>query len=122
MVGSVLQQKSYSFALNIVKVCKQYVVDHKEYVLGKQLLKSGTAIGALVREAEFAQSKADFISKLSIALKESNETIYWISLLRDSEYLEPVKASNLLADNEELSRMLISSIKTAKSNLQKSKQ
>lgn len=122
MKDSILQQKSYSFALKIIKVYKQFVTNHKEYVLSKQLLKAGTAVGALVHEAEYAQSKLDFISKLSIALKESNETTYWISLLRDSDYLESVKASNLLADNEEISRILISSIKTAKSNLSKGKQ
>ena len=122
MTNSILKQKSYSFALNIVRYYKQFVIDHKEYVLSRQLLKAGTFIGALVHEAEYAQSKPDFISKLSIALKESNETTYWISLLRDSDYIETLKATDLLTDNEELSRLLISSIKTAKSNLLRSKQ
>lgn len=121
MKKSILQEKSYSFALKIIKIYSQIIVDKKDYVLSKQLLKAGTAIGAMVWEAEFAQSKPDFISKLSIGLKESNECCYWISLLRDSDFLELTKATNLLADNEELSRILISSIKTAKSNLPQSK-
>lgn len=72
---SLLKEKSYSFALRIVRL-NQYLCDNHEYVLSKQILRSGTAIGALIREAEFAQSKADFINKLSIALKEANETEY----------------------------------------------
>ena len=94
MAESILRSKSYSFALELIKVYKAIVQEHKEYVLSKQLLRSGTAIGALIREAEFAQSKADFISKLSISLKESNETSYWISLLRDSDFLITETANN----------------------------
>ncbi|MDD4589539.1 MAG: four helix bundle protein [Parabacteroides sp.] len=85
----VLREKSYAFALGVIRVYKQIVSEHKEFVLSKQFLKAGTATGALVYKAEFAQSKADFVSKLSIALKESNETTYWISLLRDSDYIVP---------------------------------
>jgi len=81
MKDSILREKSYKFALKVIIIYKSIVSEKKEYLLGKQLLKSGTAIGALIREAEFAQSKADFISKLSIALKDSNETDYWLSLL-----------------------------------------
>jgi four helix bundle protein len=117
MAESILRQKSYAFALEAIKVYKKIGTDHKEYVLSKQFLKAGTSIGALVREAEFAQSKLDFISKMSIALKESNETDYWVSLLRDSRYLSIEIASELLADNKELISMLISSIKTAKQSL-----
>ena len=83
MRENVLKEKSYAFALRIVKLYK-YLCTHKEYVLSKQVLRSGTAVGALVSEAEFGQSKADFISKLSIALKEANETLYWLSLLKDA--------------------------------------
>ena len=78
---SVLRQKSYAFALRIIKL-SQYLADKKEYVINKQITKSGTAIGALVREAEFAQSIADFINKHSIGLKEANETDYWLSLFK----------------------------------------
>jgi len=92
---NVLKEKSYAFALRIVKLYR-YLSVHKEYVLSKQVLRSGTAVGALVSESEFGQSKADFISKLSIALKEANETLYWLSLLKDSEYIvTPEKPNNL---------------------------
>jgi len=87
MSESIVAKKSYSFSIRIVKFFKYLKNEHNEYVLSKQLLRSGTAIGALVREAEFAQSKADFINKLSIALKEANETDYWIDLLYDTEYI-----------------------------------
>jgi four helix bundle protein len=79
-------------------------------------LRSGTAVGALVSESEFGQSKADFISKLSIALKEANETQYWLSLLKDSEYIDKKMFESIYPDNEELVRLLVSSIKTAKRN------
>jgi four helix bundle protein len=115
MKDSILRQKSYDFALNVIKVSRAIVSDKKEFLLSKQLQKSGTAIGALVREAEFAQSKPDFISKLSIALKESNETNYWISLLKDSELITQNIYEELYNKNQELIRMLVSSIKTAKS-------
>ena len=76
--NSPLKSKSYAFAIRIVKLSQFLQTEKKEYVLSKQNLRSGTAIGALVREAEFGQSKADFISKLSISLKEANETEYWL--------------------------------------------
>jgi len=101
----------------VIKVYKQIVAEHKEYVLSKQFLKAGTSIDAMVREAEFAQSKPDFISKLSISLKEANETEYWILLLCDSDYISSDTASELLIDNKELISMLVSSIKTAKKSL-----
>ncbi len=112
---SILQQKSYAFALKVIKTCRQIITEKKEFVLSKQFMKAGTAIGALVREAEFAQSRADFISKLSIALKESNETDYWISLLKDSAVINIETAKQLDTENKELIRILVSSIKTAKS-------
>ncbi len=90
---------------------------YKKYVLSKQVLRSGTAVGALVSEAEFAQSKADFISKLSIALKEANETLYWLSLLKDSEFIDEKMLKSIQLDAEELIKLLVSSINTAKRNL-----
>ena len=84
---SVLRDKSYSFALRIVKLHKHLISQHKEYTLSKQILRSGTSVGALVREAQYAQSVKDFINKLSIALKEANEAEYWILLLKDSEFI-----------------------------------
>ncbi len=113
MKENILKTKSYAFALRVVKLYK-YLCVHKEYVLSKQVLRSGTAVGALVSEAEFGQSKADFISKLSIALKEANETLYWLSLLKDSEYIDEKMLKSIQPENEELIRLLVSSIKTAK--------
>lgn len=91
--------------------------EKKEFVLSKQVLRSGTAIGALVREAEYGQSKADFVNKLSIALKEANETEYWIELLNDTGYLDNKLFDSLIFDCKELLRLLIASIKTAKLSL-----
>ena len=119
MSESILRLKSYAFALKVIHVYKQIIAEHKEYVLSKQFLKAGTSIGALVREAEFAQSKPDFISKLSISLKEANETDYWILLLRDSNYITFETANELLANDKELISMLVASIKTAKQSLGK---
>lgn len=117
MRENILKQKTYDFALKVISVYKQIVAEHKEYVLSRQFLKAGTAPGALVREAEYGQSKADFISKMSISLKEANECHYWTCLLRDSDYISKTTSLELLADNEEIIRMLTASIKTAKANL-----
>ncbi|QHI35635.1 hypothetical protein IMCC3317_09810 [Kordia antarctica] len=114
MGKSILRDKSYDFALKIVKLSRALVSEKREYVLSKQLLRNGTAVGALIREAEFAQSKADFIHKMSISLKEGNETLYWLELLKDSELID-VETFNLLHGNcKELVAMLVSSIKTSK--------
>ncbi len=117
MKESILKQKTYAFALKVIQVYKQIVAEHKEYILSKQFLKSGTAPGALIREAEYGQSKPDFISKMSIALKEANECDYWTNLLKDSDYLSQETFENLQIDNKEIIYMLISSVKTAKANL-----
>lgn len=113
---NVLKDKSYHFAIQIVK-CAQYLVgSKKEFVLSKQLLRSGTAIGALIREAEFAQSKADFVNKMSIALKEANETLYWLSLLKDTDYISDNEHSSLSDSCKELIALLVATVKTAKTN------
>ncbi len=109
--------KSYAFAIKIIKTYKFLSENKKEFVLSKQLLRSGTAIGALIKEAEHAQSKADFLNKMNIALKKANETEYWLMLLRDSEYLEEKMHNEINADCTELLRMLISIVKTTKENL-----
>jgi len=114
MSKSVLKDKSYAFALRIVNLYKYLTTEQREYVLSKQVLRSGTAIGALVREAEFGQSKADFAHKLSVALKEANETDYWLSLLKDSRYITPKMHDSLAPDISELLRLLVASVKTAK--------
>jgi four helix bundle protein len=118
---NVLKEKSYAFALRIIKAYKHLAKEQGEYVLSKQLLRCGTAIGALVREAEYAQSKADFVNKMSVALKEANETEYWILLLQDSEYITAAVSKSVLKDCRELLRLLISSINTAKINMDKDK-
>jgi four helix bundle protein len=112
---SILKTKSYNFALRTIKLYKYLVDEKKEYVLSKQILRSGTSVGANIEEANQAQSKADFVHKLSIAHKEAFETNYWLRLLRDSEILETKIAESLLEDCEEIQRMLTSSIKTSKS-------
>lgn len=117
MKESVLREKSYQFALRTIKLYKFIVAEKKEYVLSKQILRSGTSIGANVEEANQAQSKADFVHKLSIAQKESFETDYWLRLLRDSEYLTEAQAGSLLDDCRELQKLITASIKTAKENL-----
>ena len=93
--------------------------DQQEFILSKQVLRSGTAIGALVRESEFAQSPADFINKLSVALKEANETDYWLCLLQDSGYIDNTSFDSMETDCGELIALLISSIKTVKNNQNK---
>jgi len=114
--NSILKVKSLAFAIRIVKLYKHLCENDKEYVLSKQCLRSGTAIGALVREAEYGQSKADFINKLSIALKEANETHYWLTLLHETKYLTTKSFDSIKSDLEELLKLLIASIKTAKQN------
>jgi four helix bundle protein len=111
---NVIQQKSYGFALRIVKLYKDLVEEKKEYVLSKQILRSGTSIGANVEEAIGAQSAKDFLSKLSIAYKEARETHYWLRLLRDSETLSRDHAGSLIGDCEEILRISGSIIKTTK--------
>ena len=111
-----LKDKSYKFALRIIKLYKHLAEDKKEYVLSKQVLRSETSIGANITEANQAQSKADFIHKFSIAHKEAFETEYWISLLRDSEYITSVQAESILKDCQEIQKLLTKSIKTSKSN------
>ncbi len=113
---SPLTRKSYLFGVKTVKMIKAISCSPKEYGMFNQLFRSGTAIGALVSEATYAQSPADFINKLSIALKECNETLYWLSILRDAEYLEEETFESMSKDCQELLALLISSIKTTKQN------
>jgi four helix bundle protein len=111
---SVLKEKSYAFAIRIVKL-HQFLCDEKrEFVLSKQLIRSGTAIGALVREAEFGQSMPDFRSKMSIALKEANETEYWLNLLKDTGYLNEKMFQSISDDCIELIKLLIATVRTTK--------
>jgi len=98
---------------------KWLCAEKKEFVLSKQVLRSGTAIGALIREAEHAQSKADFLNKMNVALKEANETEYWLMLLKDSGFLSKDEFQSVHTDCDELLRLLVSIVKTTKTTLNK---
>jgi four helix bundle protein len=117
MKENVVMNKSYAFALRIIKLYKQLTTEEKEYVLSKQVLRSGTAIGALIKEAEHAQSKADFINKMNIALKEANETEYWLMLLKDSGYQLDKNFTSIHTEISELIKILASIVKTSKNKL-----
>ena len=115
-MDSILEQKSFQFAVRTVNLCKHLRSTKKEYTLSKQLLRSGTSIGANIAEAQQAQSKADFISKLSIALKETTETKYWIRLMSATGYLSEQEYHSIFSDCVELEKMLVTSVKTSKEN------
>ena len=119
---SVLKKKSYAFAIRIVNMSQYLITEKKEYILSKQVLRSGTAIGALITESKRAESSADFIHKLNIALKEADETLYWISLLKDTRLIDEKMYGSISKDANQLIAMLVSSIKTTKLNLKKSNQ
>jgi four helix bundle protein len=114
MKDNPLQDKSYQFAIRIVKLSQFLQQEKKEFVLSKQVLRSGTAIGALIREAEFGQSKADFANKMSISLKEANETDYWLCLLKDTDLITESQLESLQPDCKEIIAMLVSTVKTSK--------
>ena len=114
MKKNVVKEKSYAFALRIVKAYKFLTQEQKEFILAKQMLRSGTAIGALVFEAEHAQSTADFINKINISLKEANETAYWLMILKDSDYIDEKSFISIYQDCEELIKLLVSILKTTK--------
>lgn len=105
--------KSKTFAIRIVKLY-QYLFDNKEFVMSKQILRCGTSIGANITEGNYAQSHADFISKMNIALKEAAETEYWLELLRDTQYITEQQFTSIHSDCSELIKLLISILKTAK--------
>ena len=114
IMESIIEQKSFRFAIRIVNLCRHVRSTKKEYTLSEQLLRSETSIGANITEAQQAQSKADFVSKLSIALKEASETKYWIRLLHATEYLSALEYQSICADCKEIEKILVASIKTAK--------
>jgi four helix bundle protein len=111
---NVLKDKSYAFSVRVINLHKHLRNGKGEYILSKQVLRSGTSVGANVAEASQAQSRADFISKLSIALKEAAETEYWLSLLRDTTYISADGAESILWDCRELIKILTAIIKTTK--------
>ncbi len=114
---NIVAEKSYAFALRIVKLYKYLCEEKHDYIIGRQLFRSGTSIGANIKEGQQAQSPLDFISKLSIALKEASETEYWIQLLGDSQYLTIEQTQSILLDCQELIKLLTSIIKKKKDNL-----
>ena len=109
-----IQNKSFHFAVRVVNLCRYLQTEQKEYILTKQLMKSGTSIGANVSESQQAQSRPDFVNKLNIALKEAYETNYWLRLLRETNFLTEEEFQSIITDCQELERLLISIIKKAK--------
>jgi len=119
MKNSILTEKSFAFSIKIIRLVQRLQSERKEFVLSTQILKSGTSPGANDREAEFAQSKKDFISKMNIGLKEANETEYWLELLFATDYISKVEFENLYRDCGEIKAILISTVRTAKANEEK---
>jgi four helix bundle protein len=119
MKDSPIENKSLAFALRIIKMYQFLCEEKKEFVMSKQLLRSGTAIGALVREAEQAESKPDFIHKMAVSQKEANETDYWIELLHKSGYIDEKQFNSITADILELKKLLASILITSKKSLNK---
>ena len=117
--NNLVVEKSYKFALRIIKLYKFLIDEKKEYVLSKQILRSGTSIGANINEAQSAETKPDFIHKMGISLKESRETIYWLNLLKDSGYINNKSFNSLNKDIEELLKIISSIILTSKNHLKK---
>ena len=115
-VENAIETRSFEFAVRMVNLYKHLTESKKEFVLSKQLLRSGTSIGTNINETNYGQSPADFISKMHIALKENAETEYWIKLLYMSEYIDEKMSQSLLNDCLEIKRILIASINTAKEN------
>ncbi len=114
---NILKEKTFAFAVRIIKLYKYLKSNHNEYILSKQIIRSGTSIGALIRESENAESKKDFIHKLNIGLKETDETQYWLELLYETEFITKKMFDSINSDVEELIKMLVASVKTTKMNL-----
>ncbi len=117
---NIIVKKSYSFALEVIKIYKFLINEKKEYVISKQMLRSGTSVGANIHEAIASESKKDFIHKLGIAVKEARETSYWLNLLKDSDYIVDEQFKNLNSNCDEVIRILNSIILTTKERYFKS--
>ncbi len=115
---SILKTKSFDFAVRIINLYKYLKKRHGEYIKGQQILKAGTSIGALIREAEFAESRNDFKHKLNIGLNEANESVYWLQLLYAMQYINKKMFESMFQDANELLKMLVASIKTLKNKNQ----
>jgi four helix bundle protein len=117
MASNIVMDKSFAFAVQIVKLVKAIQDQKKEYLITKQLIRSGTSIGANIKEGNNAESKADFIHKLSIAQKECSETIYWLELLKETDYITEAQFTSVQSDAVELIKLLTSILKSAKVNI-----
>ncbi|MGA1977582.1 MAG: four helix bundle protein [Bacteroidales bacterium] len=117
MANNIVKEKSFEFAVKIVKLVKSVQEEKKEFLLTKQLVRSGTSIGANIIEGSNAESKADFIHKLSIAQKECSETIYWLELLRETDYITESQFDNIKSDAAELMKLLTAILKTSKTKI-----
>ena len=115
-MNNAIAEKSFDFAVRIVRLCKYLREDKQEYILSKQLMRSGTSIGANIMESQQAQSRPDFVSKLNIALKEAVETNYWLRLLRATDYLTPPEYTSVITDCKELEKLLTAIIKTTRNS------
>ncbi|TDH27449.1 four helix bundle protein [Segetibacter sp. 3557_3] len=116
---SILKDKSFNFAIRVINLYKYLTEVKKEFVMSKQLLRSGTAIGALIREAQNGESKMDFVHKLAIAQKECDESLYWLELLHQTQFLSESEFQSIHSEAENILRMIKSSIITVKQNLKK---
>jgi four helix bundle protein len=117
MRENVVKKKSFLFAVRVVKLNQFLCADKKEFVLSKQLLRSGTSVGAMIREAEHAETKNDFKHKMGVAQKEINETIYWLELLKETDYLTQDQFESINAEAVEIIKLITAILKTAKSNI-----
>jgi four helix bundle protein len=119
MEGGAVAVKSFAFAIRIIKASRYLMEKKKEFILSKQLMRSGTAVGALIKEGEHAQSRLDFLNKMNIALKEANETDYWLMLLKETNYIAEKEFNSIHTDCTELIKLLASIVKTTKKSLNK---
>lgn len=117
MRRNIVKEKSYAFAIEVVKLYQYLCKEKREFVLSKQLLRSGTSVGAMIREAEHAESKADFRHKMAIAQKEINESLYWLDLLIDTGYLEKEKYDKMSGAGIEIIKLVTAIIKSSKANI-----
>ncbi|MDR1653955.1 MAG: four helix bundle protein [Prevotellaceae bacterium] len=117
MKESIIKEKSFKFAIRIVNMYKYMIEEKQEFVMSKQILRSGTSVGASVCEAEHSESKADFIHKMAISQKEINETLYWLELMKETNFISDKEFESINTDAVELIKMLTASIKTTKKSL-----
>jgi four helix bundle protein len=117
MRRNIVKEKSFGFAIKVVRLNQFLVTEKKEYVMSKQLLRSGTSVGAMVREAEHAETKKDFIHKMAIAQKEINESIYWLELLKETDYLSEEEFQTLSINALEIIKLITAIITTTKANI-----